>query len=114
MKNFSKNLRRAKISEKILGGVKIFLNFPEFTLIFLCFLGGGLKIFSENLRGPKIFGRNWRGSENFSIFSENTPTGYPSLKKSRPLATSRETIHMLKSKIPSVSSLLNHEPVCQV
>ena len=43
----------AKISVKIWGGLKIFLTFPEFTLSFLCFLGGGLKIFSENLRGLK-------------------------------------------------------------
>ena len=37
-----KNLRGAKIWTKIWGGVKIFLNFPKFTLILLCFLGGGL------------------------------------------------------------------------
>ena len=54
-KILAKNLMSAKISVKIGGGVKIFLSFSEFTLIFLCFPGWGLKIFSENLRGPKIF-----------------------------------------------------------
>ena len=42
-KIFAKNLRGAKISAKIWGGVEIFLNFPEYALIFLCFLGGVCK-----------------------------------------------------------------------
>ena len=84
-KIFAKNLRGAKISAKSSKGVwKIFLNFRYFLLMFIRFLGGGLKIFSENLRGLIFFGRNWR-SEKMSILSDNTPTGYLNLKKSRPL-----------------------------
>ena len=44
----------------------------------------GLKILTEKLRGLKIFGEKIRGLKIFSVLQENTPTGYPDLKKTCP------------------------------
>ena len=45
----------------------------------------GAKISMKNLRGAKISVENLRGAKNFHYFPENTPTGYPDLKKTGPL-----------------------------
>ena len=52
----------AKIPGEYFRGCEIFPYFLRFSLIFLSFPGEGLKIFSENLRGLKMFWSHWRGS----------------------------------------------------
>ena len=41
----------------------------------------GAKISMENLRGAKKSVKNLMGTKNFHNFLENTPTGYPDIKK---------------------------------
>ena len=63
----------------------------------------GAKISMENLRGAKISVENLRGAKNVHYFPKNTPTGYPDLKKTGPLVSSKSSFRI--NSIPHLGKL---------